>query len=194
MEAFMGTIMGWAPNFAPQGWAFCQGQTLSIQQNTAMFALLGTIYGGNGTTTFGLPNLGGRVPVGAGQSGGTGHYALGQVSGTETVTLTMAQMPAHTHSGAGLSVALGASTSAATMSTPGADAILATPNGLSEDDIAVNVKGYAPSSAQNTTLHGGAVSGMVSPAGSGMPFGIMQPYLGINFIICLQGIFPPRQD
>jgi microcystin-dependent protein len=192
MDSFMGTIMGWAPNFAPQGWAFCQGQTLSIQQNTAMFSLLGVVYGGNGTTTFGLPNLGGRVPVGAGQSGGTGQYILGQTSGTETVTLSVAQMPAHTHAGAGLSVALGASTSPATSSAPGADAILAAPNGATDGGETVIVRAYAPSSTQNTTLHGGGVSGAVAPAGGSMPFGIMQPYQAINFIICLQGLFPPR--
>jgi microcystin-dependent protein len=192
MDSFIGTIMGWAPNFAPKGWAFCQGQIISVQQNTALFSLLGTIYGGNGTTTFGLPNLGGRVPIGVGQSGGTSPFTLGQISGTETVTLSIAQMPTHTHAGAGLSVALGASTSPATSTAPGADAILAAPNGATDEGDSVTVKSYAPSSAQNTTLHGGTVSGTVAPVGAGMPFGIMQPYLGINFIICMFGIYPPR--
>lgn len=192
MDAFIGTIIGWAPNFAPKGWAFCQGQILSISQNTAMFSLLGTTYGGNGTTSFGLPNLGGRLPVGAGQSGGTSLYRLGEISGTETVTLTVAEMPSHTHSGVGLSVTLGASTSAATTSAPGADAILAAPNGQDQDGIPVTVRSYAPSSTQNTTLHGGAVSGMVSPAGGNMPISIVQPFLAINFVICMFGLYPPR--
>lgn len=192
MEAFIGTIMGWAPNFAPRGWAFCQGQTLAISQNTALFSLLGTTYGGNGTTTFGLPNLGGRLPIGAGQSGGTSHYTLGEMSGTEQVTLLQSQMPAHTHSGTQLSVLIGASTSAATSSAPGASDVLAAPNGLTVDDVEVAVNSYAPSSTQNTTLHGGAVSGMVDPTGGNMPFTIVQPFLAINFIICMFGIYPPR--
>jgi len=193
MDAFIGTIMGWAPNFAPRSWAFCHGQLMSISQNSAMFALLATTYGGDGHTTFGLPNLGGRLPLGAGKSGGTSDYMLGRMGGTETVTLLQTQMPQHTHSGSQLSVAIGASTSAATSSTPGASEVLAVPNGETTGFDAVTVKAYAPSSSQNTTLHGGSVSGMVDPAGGSQPFEVMQPYQVINYIICLFGIFPPRE-
>ena len=97
MEAFLATIMGWAPNFAPRGWAFCGGQILPIAQNTALFSLLGTTYGGNGQTTFALPNLFSRLPIGAGQGPGLSSYDLGQVGGTESTTLTINNMPAHAH-------------------------------------------------------------------------------------------------
>lgn len=192
MDSFIGTIMGWAPNFAPRGWAFCLGQTISISQNSALFALIGTTYGGNGTTTFLLPNLGGRLPVGAGQSGGTSPYRLGETGGTEEVTLLLNQMPAHTHAGTHLSVAIGASTSAATSATPGAGEVIAAPNGATEDGFPVTVRSFAPASAQNTTLHGGSVSGTVDPSGGSQPLTIVQPFLSINFVICMQGIFPPR--
>src|SRR6478672_10112699 len=96
-EPFLAEIIMFAGNFAPRGWAFCQGQILSIAQNTALFSLLGTTYGGNGQTTFALPDLRGRVPVGTGQGPGLSNYDLGQVSGSESVTLTVSQMPAHNH-------------------------------------------------------------------------------------------------
>ena len=94
---FIGQITLFAGNFAPRGWAFCNGQLLSIAQNTALFSILGTTYGGNGQTTFALPDLRGRVPVHAGQGPGLSNYDLGQQGGAESVTLTTAQMPAHTH-------------------------------------------------------------------------------------------------
>ena len=96
-EPFLGQIMLVGFNFAPVGWALCNGQILSITQNTALFSLLGTTYGGNGTTTFALPDLRGRAAVGFGQGPGLSNYDLGQSTGTETVTLTVGQMPAHNH-------------------------------------------------------------------------------------------------
>src|SRR5215211_5023310 len=96
-EPFIGQIMLVPYNFAPRGWAFCQGQIMSIAQNTALFSLLGTTYGGNGQTTFALPDLQGRFPNGAGQGPGLSSYTLGQVAGAESVTLTQQQMPLHTH-------------------------------------------------------------------------------------------------
>src|SRR5215831_16990317 len=96
-EPFVAQIQIFAFNFAPRGWAFCAGQILSISQNTALFSLLGTTYGGNGQTTFGLPDLRGRVPLSPGQGPGLSNYSLGQVGGAENVTLTTTQMPQHTH-------------------------------------------------------------------------------------------------
>jgi microcystin-dependent protein len=198
MEAFIGTIMGWAPNFAPQGWAFCAGQQLSIQQNTALYSLLGVTYGGNGQTVFNLPDMRGRVPVGIGQHPGGSNYILGQASGAETTTLLITNMPTHTHPAAvsNLSVSISASSGAATTNAPGPDDVLAATNGQDSNGRAVTVRGYGPSSGANTTLHGGSVTGDVSigMAGGGMPFNNMQPFLGINFIICMFGIYPPRAD
>lgn len=97
MEAFIGTIIAWAPNFAPRGWAFCNGQIMSIAQNTALFSLIGTIYGGDGKTTFALPDLRGRMPIGAGQGPGLSEYTQGESSGAETVSLNPDQLPPHTH-------------------------------------------------------------------------------------------------
>src|SRR5689334_24076195 len=96
-EPFLAEIVLFAGNFAPRGWAFCWGQILSIAQNTALFSLLGTTYGGNGQTTFALPNLASRFPIGAGQGPGLSNYTLGQLAGTESTTLTINNMPAHNH-------------------------------------------------------------------------------------------------
>lgn len=198
-EPFMGTVMIWAPNFAPRGWAFCQGQLMAISTNSALFSLLGVVYGGNGQTTFGLPNLAGRVPVGQGQSPGTSSYTIGQTSGTENVTLTTAQMPMHNHgatlSGAGGTVTLQASQTAGTNDTPQAGNVLA----ASYDQG----NGYAVSSyvAAGTgtmvNLGGASVSGLtgtvtVAPNGSSVPFSVMQPYQVLNYVIALEGVFPSR--
>lgn len=97
MEGYIAQIILFAGTFAPRGWAFCQGQILSISQNTALFSLLGTTYGGNGQTTFALPDLRGRAPIGTGQGPGLSSISLGQMAGTENVTLLITQLPAHTH-------------------------------------------------------------------------------------------------
>jgi microcystin-dependent protein len=172
-EPFIGQITLFAGNFAPRGWAFCQGQLLSISQNTALFSILGTTYGGNGQTTFGLPDLRGRVPVQQGQGPGLSSYDLGQMSGQESVTLLSTQMPQHTHiaqasTGDGSAVATGAFWASPTDSTRGA--------GL----------GYTPTS--DTTMSPSAIG----LAGGNQPFPILQPLLGLNFIIALEGIFPSR--
>lgn len=195
MEAYMGLICGWAPNFAPRGWAFCQGQLLSIAQNSALFALLGTTYGGNGQTTFGLPDLRGRVAIAPGQAPGIGTYTIGEMGGINQVTITTAQMPMHTHSAVpSLTGQLSATTNTATATAPGNGEILAAPNGQDSSLRSVTVKSYAPASAANTTLQGGPVTGTITvgPAGGSQPLPIMQPYLAIPQIICLQGIFPSR--
>jgi len=166
-EPFLGQIQPFPYNFAPRGWAFCSGQILPIAQNTALFSLLGTTYGGNGQTTFALPDLRGRVPLHFGQGPGLSPYDLGQVSGTETVTLLSTQMPAHNHT-------MNASTGEA------ADTI-ATGQVLASSAI------YAPGSP-NTVMSAQSVG----QAGGNQPHPNLQPYLVLNWCIALEGIFPSR--
>jgi len=168
---FLGEIQLVAFNFAPQGWAFCNGQLLSISQNTALFSLLGTTYGGDGVTTFALPNLQGRVPLHFGAGQGLSPRNLGQLGGEEAVTLTAAQMPAHSHS-ANCHPAAG------------------------DGNTPVNKYWSKDLGTQSGTYHstGGAAMnpGALSNAGEGRPHDNMPPFLGLNFIIALQGIFPSR--
>ena len=157
-------------NFAPLGWAFCNGQLLSIAQNTALFSLLGTTYGGNGQTPFALPNLQSRWPVHFGQGPGLSPYALGQMAGTETVTISINQMPAHQHPYAPLS-----NNSEAGVAKPGGGF-------MGKADAAVySATGTTPMGPQNTASTGGTE-----------PTSLLQPYLALNFCIALEGIFPSR--
>lgn len=196
-EPFLGEIIMFAGNFAPRGWALCNGQLLSVSQNSALFAILGTTYGGNGQTTFGLPNLQGRVPVHAGQSPGTSLYALGEASGTENVTLTINQLPAHNHtvalSGTGnVSVALGASSANGDTSTPGPTTV---PAKVASGLNALNA--YSTTAPDTTLLPVNTtttvnVSGNTGFVGNNLPVPIVQPYVVVNFIIATEGIFPSR--
>src|SRR5690349_4917755 len=160
---FLAEIKMFGGNFAPRGYAFCNGQILAISQNTALFSLLGTTYGGNGTTTFALPNLQGRVPVHFGQGAGLSPYNLGQTGGFETVTLSQNEIPNHTHS-------LRVSSAAGTDGVPGTSHVLAA--STARDKI------YS-SSAPNTTLSPSANAAV----GGSQPHTNLQPYLAINFII-----------
>jgi microcystin-dependent protein len=171
-EPFIGEIRVFAGNFAPVGYAFCNGQLLSIAQNTALFSILGTTYGGNGTTNFALPDLQGRAALGQGQGPGLQPYVIGEIGGEETVTLTVAEMPVHSHA---LEGAASQSTAA-----PGPSVVLGTTSGL--------VPAYGGANAI-TPLAPGAIS---PPPGSGQPHENMQPYLVLNYIIALVGIFPSR--
>jgi microcystin-dependent protein len=163
---FIGEIRMFGGNFEPQGWAFCNGQLLPISENQALFALIGTTYGGDGQTTFALPNLQGRFPIHQGSGS-----VIGQQSGSETVTLTANQIPAHTH--------------AAQCSTQGA---AASPNGaVWGTDPGGNIAPYSTSAA-NGTMNAGALS----PAGGNQPHDNMQPFLVVSFIISLFGIFPSQ--
>ncbi|MGO1078836.1 phage tail protein [Inquilinus sp. CA228] len=194
MESYLATIMGWAPNFAPRGWAFCGGQILSIAQNTAVFSLLGTTYGGNGQTTFALPNLFSRLPIGAGNGPGQPSYELGEVGGTPSTTLTINNLPAHTHT-ATLSGQQKVATTAAntTLTAAAADSILGAPNFLdSTSGSTVDVNTFAAGGASPSVSLAIPVTGTIGPTGGSQPFAIMPPYLAINWIICLEGIFPPR--
>jgi len=195
MESYLATIMGWAPNFAPRGWAFCQGQTLSIAQNTALFSLLGTTYGGNGQTTFMLPNMAGRLPIGTGQSPGQPNYVLGQIGGTPSVTLTTNNMPAHVHDGSTLAaVQKVATTSGNTvLTTAASDSILGAPNFMDPTSGgSVDVNTFANGTASPSVSLKLAVSGSTGPAGGTQPFSILPPFLAINWIIAIEGIYPPR--
>lgn len=168
-DPFIGEIRLFAGNFAPRDWAFCNGQLMSIAQNTALFSLLGTMYGGNGQTTFALPDLRGRVPVHMGQGPGLTPRTQGEMAGSETVTLLSSQMPAHSH-------ALRASTAAASGSTP-AGALLG----------ATSVNSY-DSSAAGVAMAPGAIGN----SGGSQPHDNMAPTLTLNYIIALFGIFPSR--
>lgn len=183
MEVFLATILLWPCNFYPAGWLYCDGSLLSIAQNQALFALLGTTFGGNGTTTFALPDLRGRVPVGAGSGPGLSARTLGEISGSESVTILPTQMPAHTHT-----VTIKVSNAQATDSTP-----TPTINSLAAPYDTTNfapIAGYN-NQAPNTALNIGTppVTGVT---GGSLPTPIMQPYLVLNYIIATQGIFPSR--
>jgi len=176
-EAFIGEIRMFAGNFAPRGWAFCHGQLLRVEQYTPLFALLGNTYGGDGRTTFAVPDLRGRVVVGTGRGPGLSDYRLGMKGGWETVRLTVNQMPAHGHPA---QATVNASSEEGNSAVPTKNVWAKTPGGA---------LGY--STASNTAM-GGAVNVTVGQAGGGQPHENRPPYQVINFIICLQGIFPPR--
>ena len=168
MDEFIGIIKMFAGNFAPRGWALCQGQILSIAQNTALFSILGTTYGGNGQTTFALPDFRGRGPVGQGQGPGLSPYSLGQLAGTESVTLTSSNIPQ-------LGIATKVFNGDATVKSP-----------VGNVPAVTEAAAYAPgasANAQGAPLAGG---------GNSVPVSILPPYLCVNFIICLEGIFPSR--
>lgn len=196
-DPFIGEIRMFTGNFAPKDWAFCDGQLLSIAQNTALFSILGTTYGGNGQTTFALPNLQGRVPVHQGQSPGTSNYVLGQVGGVENITLTVNELPAHSHAvalnGTGnVNVAFGASSANGNTPTPGPTAVPAKVasglNALNAFSTAAPDTTLLPVSTTTTV----AVNGSTGLTGASTPVPIVQPYLAVNFIIALVGIYPSR--
>jgi microcystin-dependent protein len=250
MDPFIGQLMLFAGNFAPRGWAFCNGQLLPINQNTALFSLLGTTYGGDGRNTFGLPDLRGRVPIGMGQGPGFANIQQGEMAGSPTVTLTSAQMPAHNHAvdmsktevninatvtgtikaGATASGNFPATQAPVTgdvaipVNTTGA--LATNKNNPSQGVLATTSTNIYSGSTPNGTYSGAAVpvtngktsipqtalslpvSGSVdvpistkapvvgnattAVAGSNQPVGIMSPYLGMNYCIALEGIYPSR--
>lgn len=170
-EPFIGQIMIFGGNFPPKNWAFCDGSLLPIQQNTALFSLLGTMYGGDGRVTFGLPDLRGRVPIGMGQGPGLSIYQEGEKGGQETHTLQISEMPGHIHP-----VAVAASNEASSpQNRPGGNVL-----------GAANI--YDSPASADAAL-GGVSSG---PAGGSAAHENRQPYLAVNYIIALYGIFPPR--
>ncbi|MCO6457616.1 MAG: phage tail protein [Pirellulaceae bacterium] len=169
-EPFIAEIRIWGLNFAPRGWAFCDGQLLSIAQNTALFSLLGTTFGGDGTTTFGLPDMRGRAPLHPGQGPGLSLRRLGDRAGAENDTLSLGEVPSHSHT-------LQASSNEA------------------DDDAP---EGNVPAASEDVPLfaEAGALvdmkSGALGTTGSGQPHPNMQPFLVLNFTLALTGIFPSR--
>jgi microcystin-dependent protein len=171
MDPFVAEIRIFGFNFAPTGWAACNGQLLPISQNTALFSLLGTTYGGDGKSTFALPNLQGNAPMHPGQGPGLSLRDLGEMGGSETVTLLQSEIPAHSHS-----------LMANTLDI--ADTNVPSPNA----SFALSSGGTLYQAAANTTLGVQALS----MAGGSLPHSNMQPYLTLNFCIALQGVFPAR--
>ena len=195
MDAYIALIAIFAGGFNPKNWALCQGQLISISTNQALFAVLGTTYGGNGQNTFALPDLRGRVPVGVGQGPGLQQYYLGQMGGTETHTMLINEMPAHNHTAVLTSVTVSpsASTAPGTTNIPDATMVPAKLPSIGSGPTAQPIKGYAVAD-NTTTLAPSTASGNVTIGISGgqQPFSIQSPYLALNYIICLYGIFPSR--
>jgi microcystin-dependent protein len=178
MEPFIGQIMAVAFGYAPRGWAFCEGQLLPIAQNTALFSLIGTTYGGDGRTTFALPDLRGRVAVGMGRGTGLTQRNIGERSGAEVVNLVEQQMPSHNHE-------VAVSNAHGTEPLP-AGKFLAGTFKPGRGTEAIESNSYADSHDQTLNAQS------ISAAGGSQPHNNMQPYLGINYIIALMGEFPSR--
>lgn len=175
---YIGEIRTVGFNYAPPGWLMCQGQSLPISQYEALYILLGTTYGGDGVSSFNLPNLQSRLVVGAGQGPGLSAYRQGEMGGTESVTLTTNQLPPHTHA---VTAAVGAATGGTAQASP-AGAYPGTATG--------NL--YGSAATAGATLASPVVNGTAQPAGGNQPHSNMQPMLAINYIICVEGIYPSR--
>jgi microcystin-dependent protein len=175
-QPYLGGIFLFAGNFAPRGYMLCQGQVLPIAQYTALFSILGTTYGGNGSTNFQLPDLRGRAPIGEGTGPGLSPVTLGQASGSQSVSILANNMPSHNH-------VINVSTAPATQNAPQNNFI-----GAPQDANANPTGGF------NTTATAGATlaPASVGLSGGSLPLGIQNPYLGLNYIIAIQGIFPSR--
>jgi len=178
-EPFLGEIRLFGGTFAPRGWVFCDGRLLSIAQNSALFALLGTTYGGNGQSTFAVPDLRSRVPLSQGQGVGLSNYQLGQSGGVEAVTLTSAQIPAHQH-------ALNATTATGSTTTPGPTVMLATPVEPGVSTSLYTVPGTSTVNPQPMAAQS------IGTAGGNQPHSNMMPTQAIVYIIAVEGIFPSR--
>jgi microcystin-dependent protein len=172
MDPFVAEIRIYPFNFAPKGWAFCDGQLLPLSQNTALFSLLGTTYGGDGKSNFALPNMQGNTPMHPGQGPGLSLHDLGETGGSETVTLLESEIPQHSHG-------FSASIRDGTVRSPGGQNLA---NGAGVNMYAVAASAPLVQLSPNT----------VAPAGGDQPHNNMQPYLTLNFCIALQGVYPPR--
>jgi microcystin-dependent protein len=172
MDPFVAEIRIYPFNFAPKGWAFCDGQLLPLSQNTALFSLLGTTYGGDGKSNFALPDMQGNAPMHPGQGPGLSLHDLGETGGSDTVTLLESEMPSHSHN-------LSASVRDGTARSPGGQ--------LVANGVGVNM--YAPAASAPLVQFS---SNVVTPAGGDQPHNNLMPYLTLNFCIALQGVYPPR--
>lgn len=183
MEGTIGEVRMFAGNFAPRSWAFCDGQLLPISQNTALFSIIGTIYGGDGRTTFALPDLRGRVPIGPGNGPGLSSYREGQKGGAENNTLNVTQIPSHTHNAefkvSSVDSTISVATSGASIGTPGAVSGRAFEGTLGFNTSTPDV----PLNQQSITI---------GNTGGNQSVNNMQPWLSCYYIICLQGVFPSR--
>lgn len=174
MTPYLAQITGFGFSFAPKGWAYCAGQLMSIQQNAALFSILGTTYGGNGIQTFALPDLRGRVPISWGQGPGLSGYTLGEAAGQQSITVLPNQLPLHSH-------AFNANTGVSALGPP-------SPNILSQGPLlGVNQTLWYGTSA-NATLNATSIS----KVGGSQPISVIQPYGVINYCVALTGIFPSR--
>lgn len=218
MEPFIAQIMLFGGNFAPRGWAFCDGSLLPISQNTALFSLIGTIYGGDGRTTFALLDLRGRAPIHQGHMpGGQYSYRLGQRGGQESNTLNTSHLPAHNHPVSGSGGGISGSATATISGAPGVTMNVSDDNDAGEEPngnyLGKNDAGALYASGHNGTMASGAISAdaetlavsvdtsglsvnmsglSTGNTGGGQPIQNMQPYIAMNYIIALQGIFPSR--
>ncbi len=194
MDVFLGMITLFGFAFAPKGWMFCAGQLLPVSSNAALFSLLGSTYGGDGQTNFNLPDLRGRTAIGVGPGSGLSPNQLGQKGGVETTALSLAQMPPHSH----VASAASTSTSTSILYAEGTAANALNPNG---NMLASGLNNYATEDAQNnramssqavatTTITNTTVQ--IGPAGGGLPFSTMPPYLVLNYCIAVEGLFPSR--
>lgn len=194
MDPFIGQIMMFGGNFAPRGWALCNGQLLSIAQNTALFSILGTTYGGDGRTTFALPDLRGRAPIHAGTGPGLSTRKLGQRSGVEDVVLNHLQMPSHSHimnvSGlkGAVNIPVNTGEGEEDESNPGAGVLANNGNDRFASEATPNAK-YGGQTLPVDVVVG---SSTILPSGGSQPHTNMQPYLVVNYIIALEGVFPSR--
>lgn len=182
MEGYIGEIRLFAGNYAPLGWAFCDGTLYSIATYTATFSILGTIYGGDGHTTFAVPDLRGRIAVGTGTGIAAGvafsNITLGEMGGKESVTMTSLQMPAHNHS------------ATATIRFPAS--VAGGGEAFTSGSILGGMQGAYSSQAADTYLAPESATSVLSTVGSNIPFDIIQPVMAANYIICLEGIYPSR--
>ena len=180
-QPFVAEIRMFCGNFPPRNWAFCNGQLLPIAQNTALFSLLGTTYGGNGQTNFALPDLRGRSPMNQGQGPGLSPKDLGEVAGVENVTLITNTMPSHTHPLVQNTISFPSNSNAGNADSPAGNIFA---GNASQEDYT------APPG--NGTLAPMTMGGNLAPTGQGQPFSDMQPFLGVSFILCMFGVFPSR--
>lgn len=196
MDGYIGEIRLFAAAFAPRNWAYCNGQIIAIQSNTTLFSIIGTTYGGNGSTNFQLPNFAGRVAVGIGQLTGGSLYPRGQMGGAGSHTLKLTEMPSHTHVGTVSGTAdLLVSAADSTLPAATAGSAIATPGYLVAGGLAKTL-GFN-NATPNTVLHADSIKLNNGPiilanAGADLPHTNMQPSIGMNYIICLYGIFPSR--
>tara|TARA_B110000908_G_C10088299_1_gene372783 strand:+ start:155 stop:793 length:639 start_codon:yes stop_codon:yes gene_type:complete len=185
-DAYIGEVKLFAGNFAPRGWAFCDGQILPIDGNQALFSILGNSYGGDGRTTFGLPDMRGRVAVGPRTGPGLSTYREGNQGGTETNTLSTAQLPAHNHAATGV---IKASNANATTKEPAGNYFASSIYAINRGNI-VDVLSYGATS--DVEMNANAIEVRVGDTGSNQAANNRQPYLAMNYIICIQGIYPSR--